>query len=198
VLEFRSSSFTILPLTTAIAAIDDVELECASVCEAASARMAGNISGLAPAITALMATVSTVYCHASRSPVTRIFPTISLGFVMGGLEHRRDRSSVGMTMGSWSVQKRSSKYFWILSAVSGPIRRFFSRWTRPVFFSSSVSGLRQIAGDFLHERLLVTGSSPANVCVQLFPRLSSHGRMSEGEPEPGHSFFIGLVVDQID
>src|SRR5215467_12484892 len=67
--EFMVSSSTIGPLKTAIPAIDDVELERAFVCVAASARTAGNISGFAPAMTALTATVSTVYSQASRSPV---------------------------------------------------------------------------------------------------------------------------------
>ena len=80
--------------------MEDVELECASVCEAANARIAGNISGLAPAITALTATVSTVYSHASLSPVTRIFPTISSGRCFVALSIAATRSSVGMTIGS--------------------------------------------------------------------------------------------------
>ena len=90
-------------------AIDDVELERALVCEAASARIAGNISGLAPAMTALIATVSTVYSHASRSPVTLILPTISPGACLVFLSIAATLSSVGMMMGSWSDQKRSSK-----------------------------------------------------------------------------------------
>src|SRR5262245_48599735 len=107
--EFNASSSTIGPLNTAMPAIDDVELDRALVCEAARARIAGNISGLAPAMTALTATVSTLYSHASRSPVTLILPTISVGACLVFLSIAATRSSVGMMMGSWSDQNRSSK-----------------------------------------------------------------------------------------
>jgi hypothetical protein len=77
------SSETIGPLNTAIAVIDDVELARGFVRAEANARIAGKYSGLAPAMTALIATVSTVYCHSSRPHgdhgQTPIWPTISSG-----------------------------------------------------------------------------------------------------------------------
>ena len=57
---------------------------------------------------------------------------------------------------------------------------------------------RQIVRDFLHERLLGDRIVAGNVCVELFPRLSSHGRRREGQSEMRHAFFEGLVVNQID
>src|ERR1044072_7442905 len=61
---FIPISFRIGPLTTAIAAIDDVLLIRAENPLEASARITGRYSGLAPAMTALTATFSTVNCHA--------------------------------------------------------------------------------------------------------------------------------------
>ncbi len=197
-LEFKSSSLTILPLKTAIAAIEDVELECASVCEAANARIAGNISGLAPAITALMATVSTVYCP--RLPFSGD-PHLSddfIGLVMGCLEHRRhplfgrhdDRKLVG-----------PETLIKVLLDVLGGVRSdeaLFLTLDDACLFLLIIQRPRQIVHDFLHERLLGDRIVTRNVCVQLFPRLSAHWRMSEDQPESRHAFFIGLVVNQID
>src|SRR6266540_61611 len=68
------------PLTTAIAAAELVVLPRADTPLAARARMTGKYSGRAPAITALTATFSTVYSHASRNRVGRMRPTTSSGF----------------------------------------------------------------------------------------------------------------------
>src|SRR5690554_4945319 len=64
--QFISISCRTGPLTTAIAAAElDVEPR-ADIWAAASARMTGKYSGLAPAITAFTATFSTVYSHKPR------------------------------------------------------------------------------------------------------------------------------------
>jgi hypothetical protein len=63
-----------------------------------------------------------------------------VGLVMSSLEHRGDAFFGGHDDGKLVRPETVIKYFWILSVVSGPIRRFFSRWTTPVFFSSSFSG----------------------------------------------------------
>src|SRR5712691_1590828 len=72
-------SWRIGPLTTTIAAEELVVLPRADTCEAASARITGKYSGLAPAITAFTATFSTVYSHATRNSVGCMRPTISSG-----------------------------------------------------------------------------------------------------------------------
>ena len=69
--EFILSSLRIGPFTTTIAAEDDVVEPRADTPDAASARMTGKYSGLAPAITAFTATFSTVYSQATRNSVAR-------------------------------------------------------------------------------------------------------------------------------
>src|SRR5436189_5675559 len=64
--EFIWISRLIGPLTTAIAAMEDVVLPRALAPVAASARITGRYSGRAPAITAFTATFSTVYFQYSR------------------------------------------------------------------------------------------------------------------------------------
>ena len=59
-------SVRIGPLTTAIAAIDEVLLIRAENPLEARARITGRYSGCAPAMTAFTATFSTVNCQASR------------------------------------------------------------------------------------------------------------------------------------
>ena len=67
------------PFTTTIAADDDVVEPRADTSEAASARITGKYSGLAPAITAFTATFSTVYSQATRNSVAGMWPTTSSG-----------------------------------------------------------------------------------------------------------------------
>ena len=74
---FMLSSLRIGPFTTTIAADDDVVEPRAETPDAASARMTGKYSGLAPAITAFTATFSTVYSQATRNSVAAMWPTIS-------------------------------------------------------------------------------------------------------------------------
>src|ERR1700683_2116869 len=77
--EFMPISSRIGPFTTTIA---EAELEVeprAETCDAASARMTGKYSGLAPAMTAFPATFSTVYSQATRNSTGCIWPTISSG-----------------------------------------------------------------------------------------------------------------------
>src|SRR3954467_4040354 len=62
---FMSISWRIGPLTTAMPDIELDELPRALIWLAAMARMTGKYSGLAPAMTALTATFSTVYSHIS-------------------------------------------------------------------------------------------------------------------------------------
>jgi hypothetical protein len=64
--EFIPISSRIGPLTTAMAAIEDVLLIRAENPLEARARITGRYSGRAPAMTAFTATFSTVNCHASR------------------------------------------------------------------------------------------------------------------------------------
>src|SRR5215469_11315003 len=87
------------PLITTILAIELVELpKGASV---ASARITGKCSGLAPAITALMATFSTVKSRAP--PVMLMVLTTSLGLRLVPLSMAVTRFSVGRTMELKSV-----------------------------------------------------------------------------------------------
>ena len=53
------------PFTITILAKDEVELKSDEVPVEAKARMTGKYSGFAPAMTALIATISTVYSQAS-------------------------------------------------------------------------------------------------------------------------------------
>ena len=76
---FMPSSWRTGPLTTTMAAAELVVLPRALAPVAASARITGKYSGLAPAITALTATFSTVYSQYSRKCVARMCPTTSSG-----------------------------------------------------------------------------------------------------------------------
>src|SRR5438094_8768208 len=72
--EFMPISLRMGPLTRDIAPAELVVLPRALVPLAAMARMTGKYSGRAPAMTALMATFSTVYSHDSRRLVGRMRP----------------------------------------------------------------------------------------------------------------------------
>src|SRR5919199_6013410 len=76
---FMPISPRIGPFTTAIAATALEDDPRAVTPVAASARITGKYSGRAPAITAFTATFSTVYSHASRNSVGRMWPTTSSG-----------------------------------------------------------------------------------------------------------------------
>jgi len=75
---------------------------------------------------------------------------------------------------------------------------FFLSLDYACLFLLIIQRLRQIALNFLHERLLGDRIVTGNVRVELFPRLPSNGRMREGQPESRHALFEGLVVNQID
>ena len=77
--EFIAISLRIGPLTTVIVANELVLLDRAEIPLEASARMTGQYSGRAPAITALTATFSTVNSQYSRNAVGRSRPTILSG-----------------------------------------------------------------------------------------------------------------------
>src|SRR6266446_5335641 len=106
---FMPSSWRIGPLTTAMAAAELVVLPRALAPLAASARMTGKYSGLAPAITALTATFSTVYSQYSRKWVDRMCPTTSSGLWLVWPSMAATRSSVGRMIGNWSVQRLARK-----------------------------------------------------------------------------------------
>src|SRR5919108_6409309 len=93
--QFMPSSWRIGPLTTTMAAAELVVLPRALAPLAAMARMTGKYSGLAPAITALTATFSTVYSQYSRKWVERIRPTTSSGFRAVAVSMAATRPSVG-------------------------------------------------------------------------------------------------------
>ncbi len=96
-------SWRIGPFTTTIAE-EELEVEPrALTCEAASARITGKYSGLAPAITAFTATFSTVYSQAPRNSVACIWPTTSSGLRLVAASMAATRFSVGKTIGSPSV-----------------------------------------------------------------------------------------------
>ena len=91
----------------------------AETSDAASARMTGKYSGLAPAITAFTATFSTVYSQAARNSVGCMWPTISSGLWLVCASIASTRSSVGRTIGSSSVQLFSRNSCCRSSSVSG-------------------------------------------------------------------------------
>src|SRR6187402_749839 len=102
--QFIPISLRIGPLTTTIAA-DELEVEPrADTPDAASARITGKYSGLAPDITAFTATFSTVYSHRPRLAVGCIRPTTLSGAWLVCASISATRSSVGSTIGSLSVQ----------------------------------------------------------------------------------------------
>src|SRR5262245_57360218 len=97
-------SWRIGPLTTTITE-DELEVEPrADTCEAASARITGKYSGLAPAITAFTATFSTGYSHGARNSVPGMWATTSSGLWEVWASMPATRRSVGGTIGSPSVQ----------------------------------------------------------------------------------------------
>jgi hypothetical protein len=77
--QFMPISWRIGPFTTVITEAGLDVLARAEMPVAARAKMIGKYSGLAPAITALTATFSTVYSHSPRFGVGRIRPTTSSG-----------------------------------------------------------------------------------------------------------------------
>jgi hypothetical protein len=120
---FMLISWRMGPLTTAIAAAELVVLPRAETPLAAIARITGKYSGLAPAMTALTATFSTVYSQNSRNCVGRMCPTTSSGLWLVCASISATRSSVGRTMGSMSVQWLSMNRRCRLRSVSGSTNR---------------------------------------------------------------------------
>ena len=107
---------------------------------AARAKITGKYSGLAPAITALTATFSTVYAHASRVEVGRICPTTSSGRRLVPASIAATRSCVGRMIGRRSVHWLSKNSWCRLSSVSGSTHRGVERSKRPAVCSSRLSG----------------------------------------------------------
>src|SRR3954451_4690390 len=78
--QFIPISLRMGPLTTTIAE-DELEVEPrAEISDAASARITGKYSGLAPAMTARTASFATVYSYTARNSVACMRPTISSGW----------------------------------------------------------------------------------------------------------------------
>ena len=138
--EFMPISWRIGPLTTTIAAIELVVLPRALTPVAASARITGKYSGLAPAITALTATFSTVYSQYSRNWVERMCPTTSSGLWLVCASISATRSSVGRTIGSLSVQLFSRNSWCRLSSVSASTSRGVERSNLISFRSIAFGG----------------------------------------------------------
>src|SRR5208282_37510 len=91
-------------LITAATANEFVELESAVNPLAAIARMVGKRSGVAPAITALIATCLTVNDQSGYDPLAGdIFPTTSSGLWLVPLSMASTRSCVGRTICMKSV-----------------------------------------------------------------------------------------------
>jgi hypothetical protein len=91
------------PFSTIIRAKDVVDVKSEVTPVEARARITGKYSGFAPAITALAATISTVYSHASCGGDGRMVPTVSSALWLVPLSISATLSSVGSTMGSPSV-----------------------------------------------------------------------------------------------
>src|SRR6185437_17101027 len=96
---YNHANAAIGPLTTATLAIDVVLDDRAETPLAASARITGKCSGLAPAITAFTATFSMVYSQNSRKLAGRIRPTTSSGLWLVPASIAATRSSVGRMIG---------------------------------------------------------------------------------------------------
>ena len=128
-------------MTTAIDAAELVVLARADAQVAARARITGKYSGLAPAITALTATFSTVYCQASRVEVGRMWPTTVSGLRLVPSSIASTRFSVGRMIGSMSVQRFSTKSWCRFSSLSGSTKRGVER-SKACVRVSSVEGAR--------------------------------------------------------
>ena len=121
--EFTFNCFAMGPLTTMRGAappvVDWMPPKLYSVWQTAltAASTTGKCSGLHPAITALMATFSTV----ALPLIGGIRPNTSEGASRPASSMARTRSSVGGTMGSPSVQPRSSKRSLMASSESGAL-----------------------------------------------------------------------------
>ena len=138
---------------------------------AACARITGRYSGLAPAITALTATFSTVSSQNSRNAVGRSRPTTLSGGWLVPLSIAATRSSVGRMTGRKSVQLFSRNSRWRLSSVSGASSRGVERSNDRPLRSSSSSGLRQPLDHLLHERPARDRIAALDVAAQLLGRV---------------------------
>ena len=81
--------------------------------------MTGQVLGPAPAMTALMATFSTVYSSLSWWTVMVMRPMTSSGLADVPVSMCATRSSVGRMIGSPSVQPFSRNSWWYPSSLSG-------------------------------------------------------------------------------
>src|SRR5450631_704631 len=151
--QFIPISLRIGPLTTTIAA-DELEVEPrADTSDAASARITGKYSGLAPAMTAFTATFSTVYSQATRNSTGCRWPTISSGARLVWASMAATRFCVGNTIGSLSVQSFSRNARCRLSSVSGSSRRGALRSNCETSADTfAIPRDRQRFDDLLHDR----------------------------------------------
>src|SRR5262245_47723392 len=101
---FIAISLRMGPLITGMVANEVVLLDLAVMPLEASARITGKYSGLAPAMTALTATFSTVNSQDSRNTVGLRRPTIVSAGWLVPLSIASTRASVGNTIGRQSVQ----------------------------------------------------------------------------------------------
>jgi hypothetical protein len=149
------------PLTTMPPAIEEVLLDLAVIPVEAMARITGRYSALAPAITALTATFSTVSSHGSRYSVGLSRPTISSGAWLVPSSIAATRSSVGSMIGRKSVQRFSSNRRLRFSSVSGSSNRGVDRSNVSSCGSLASSGVVSCATTPSMNGRPVTGSSPS-------------------------------------
>src|SRR6516225_7962745 len=175
---FMPISPRIGPLTTTIAEAELDVLLRAVTCEAASARMTGKYSGLAPAMTAFTATFSTVYSHETRNSTGCMRPTISSGLRLVCASIAATRFSVGRTMGSPSVQLFSRNWRCRLSSVSGSSRRGVVRSNVVVMLRgrSCIEHAGEPGDDLLHDRAAGEGIVAIDVGLEL-GRALAHDRL---------------------
>ena len=159
--EFMPISLRIGPLTMATVANEVVELDRAVMPPAIIARITGRYSGLAPAITALTATFSTVNPQNSRKAVGRMRPTTSSGAWLVPASIACTRSSVGSTIGRKSVQRSSANRARRLSSVSASSSGGAERSNDMPLRSSSPSGLVSPSMTCCMNGPPLTGSSPS-------------------------------------
>src|ERR1700722_15325236 len=169
---FMPISSRIGPFTTTMAEAELEVLPRAETCEAASARMTGKYSGLAPAMTAFTATCSTVYSHATRNLTGCRWPTISSPAWLVCASIAATRFSVGSTIGSLSVQSFSRNNRCRFSSVSGSSRRgpVVSNNDMPDTSHARTGGVertRERRDDFLHEGMAADGVLALHIGLEL-------------------------------
>ena len=154
---------------------------------AASARITGRYSGLAPAITALTATFSTVSSQYSRKAGRPQLADHLVGRMAGALEHRRNpllgRQDDGEEVGPVVVDEQ------LLQVVFGigceqPWRRPLEGEALQVFV---IKRPRQPLDDLLHERPLGNRIDAFDIAAQLLGREIDHRLRNVGLPRARHA-----------